>query len=88
LANEALPDDFYMLMEDLQAIDFVLVELNLYLDTHPDDIEAVKQFNTFAQQSQTLRRTIEEKYGPLMGAGKSYSTFPWAWADPPWPWQV
>jgi len=88
LAKETLPDDFYKLMEDLQAIDFVIVELNLYLDTHPDDLEALKQFNTFAQQSQNLRRTIEERYGPLLGAGKSYSTYPWAWIDPPWPWQM
>ena len=88
MAKETLPDDFYKLMEDLQAIDFVIVELNLYLDTHPDDLEALKQFNTFAQQSQNLRRTIEERYGPLLGAGKSYSTYPWAWIDPPWPWQM
>jgi spore coat protein JB len=88
LTREALPEEFYQLMEDLQAVDFVLIELNLYLDTHPEDLEALKQFNTFAQQSQALRRTFEERFGPLLGGGKSFSTFPWAWKEPPWPWQI
>ena len=88
MANETLPEEFYRLMEDLQTIDFVVVELNLYLDTHPDDLEALKQYNTFAQQSQTLRLSIEEKYGPIQGFGNSFSTYPWAWIEPPWPWQM
>ena len=37
MTHKKLPEEFYPLMEQLQAIDFVLVELTLYLDTHPND---------------------------------------------------
>ena len=29
-----MPADYYQLLEQLQTVDFVLVELTLYLDTH------------------------------------------------------
>jgi len=33
-----VPAEYYQMMEQLQAVDFVLVELTLYLDTHNDDL--------------------------------------------------
>lgn len=83
-----LPKEFYQLMEDLQAVDFVLVELTLYLDTHPKDYEAVKQYNQFARQRKILMEKIEHIYGPMQQYGNSYSGYPWNWDDPPWPWQI
>ncbi|WP_372508796.1 spore coat protein CotJB [Pseudalkalibacillus decolorationis] len=75
-------------MEQLQEVDFVLVELTLYLDTHPEDYDAIKQFNEFAQKSMVLKQQIETKYGPLQQYGNSYSGYPWNWDQPPWPWQM
>lgn len=83
-----MPPEFYQLLEEMQAIDFVLVELNLYLDTHPTDFEAIKQFNDTAQKSMQLKVEFEQKFGPLMNFGRSYSNYPWDWKDAPWPWQV
>jgi len=88
MVTKALSDDYYKLLEDIQTLDFTLVELNLYLDTHPDDLEAIKQFNTYTQKAKELRQQFEENFGPLMHFGHSYSTHPWAWNEPPWPWQV
>ncbi|MCF6409287.1 spore coat protein CotJB [Pseudalkalibacillus salsuginis] len=83
-----MPDEFYQWMKQLQEIDFVLVELTLYLDTHPEDYDSIKQFNEFAEKGMRLRQKIEKKYGPLMQYGQSYSGYPWNWDDPPWPWQM
>ncbi|WP_456278509.1 spore coat protein CotJB [Bacillus sp. AK128] len=83
-----LPPEYYALLEDLQAVDFVLVELTLYLDTHPHDYEAIQQYNQFAQQRGLLKKQIESKFGPLQQYGNSYSGYPWNWDDAPWPWQV
>ena len=83
-----MPPEFYQLLEEMQAIDFVLVELNLFLDTHPSDFEAIKQFNDTAQKSMQLKVEFEQKFGPLMNFGRSYSNYPWDWKDAPWPWQV
>lgn len=86
--KKQLPPEFYTLMEQLQAVDFVLVELNLYLDTHPGDAEAINQFNHYATERKKLKKAVESIYGPLMHFGHSHSGTPWNWTDAPWPWQV
>jgi spore coat protein JB len=86
--KKQLPPEFYKLMEELQQVDFVLVELNLYLNTHPKDYNAVAQYNEFTQKRKILKGKIESKYGPLQNFGNSYSGYPWQWADEPWPWQL
>lgn len=86
--HKQLPKEFYPLMEELQAVDFVLLELTLYLDTHPNDQEAIHQFNQYAQVSHQLRQQVEQIYGPLLQYGHSYSGCPWNWKDAPWPWQI
>ncbi|WP_246942263.1 spore coat protein CotJB [Bacillus pinisoli] len=83
-----LPPEYYSLLEELQAVDFVLVELTLYLDTHPKDYDAIRQYNEFAKQRGLLKKQMESKYGPLQQYGNSYSGYPWNWDDAPWPWQV
>lgn len=86
--TKQMPPEYYQLLEEIQAIDFVLVELNLYLDTHQHDMEAIKQFNETAQLSMQLKVNFEKKFGPLMNFGRSYSNYPWDVDDTPWPWQV
>jgi len=88
MSKKQLPKEFYALMEELQAVDFVLCELNLYLDTHPNDADAVNEYNHYIQQQKQLRQQIESVYGPLHNYGNSYAGYPWNWADPPWPWQL
>ncbi|WP_152970740.1 spore coat protein CotJB [Bacillus sp. FJAT-28004] len=83
-----LNEEYYKLLHDLQAVDFVLVELNLYLDTHPTDSNAIQQYNQFAKLRQPIVQQYESKYGPLKHFGQSYSSDPWSWNDTPWPWQV
>lgn len=83
-----LDEGFYKLMHDLQSVDFVLVELNLYLDTHPTDDAAIAQFNQFAELRKRIAAQFEMHYGPLMHFGHSLSKSPWQWKEAPWPWQV
>lgn len=79
---------YYDLLRRLQEADFVLVELTLYLDTHPDDLQAVQQFNQMSFYRQQLACQYENDYGPLLQFGHSPSRFPWDWKNAPWPWQV
>ncbi|WP_141433363.1 spore coat protein CotJB [Bacillus sp. 03113] len=83
-----LPKEYYVLLEQLQAVDFVLVELTLYLDTHEDDQNAIQQFNFYVKERKKLKKAFESQFGPLMQFGNSYSGDPWNWNDSPWPWQV
>ncbi|CAM3448659.1 spore coat protein CotJB [Marinicrinis lubricantis] len=80
--------EYYDMLLKLQETDFVLVELNLYLDTHPHDMAALQQYNRCAQHRKQLAEQFELRYGPLMHFGHSYSKHPFAWPDTPWPWQV
>jgi len=88
VSTKKLPPEFYKCLEELQAIDFAIVELQLYLDTHPNDHEAIQQFNELAKERKRLKKTIETMYGPLQQFGNSFSGYPWNWNDPPWPWQI
>ncbi len=75
-------------LEQLQKVDFVLVELTLYLDTHPTDMQAIQQYNQLAQKRCAMAEAFELKFGPLMAFGHSFSRYPWQWVQTPWPWQV
>lgn len=73
-----------MLIE-LMAVDFAVIELNLYLDTHPNDPRALELYNMNVQKSKELRDRYEMLYGPLT-ARYSKSKIPWQWISSPWPW--
>lgn len=83
-----LDADYYKLLEQIQAADFVLVELTLYLDTHPQDAQALQQFNQYAEYSSQLKAIFEPRYGPLLQYGNSPAHTTWDWGCGPWPWQV
>ncbi|MCA1030552.1 spore coat protein CotJB [Bacillus timonensis] len=83
-----MPPEYYALLEELQAIDFVLLELTLYLDTHPQDYQSIQQFNQYSELRKKVAAQFESQFGPLLQYGHSYSNYPWDWDDSPWPWQV
>jgi spore coat protein JB len=84
-----VPDnEYYKILHDLQAADFVLVELNLYLDTHPNDENAIRQFNQYSALRKQIALQYEANYGPLLGFGHSQPQDTWQWIEAPWPWQV
>jgi len=89
-APHAAPIDeaYYRELRELQTVDFALVELTLYLDTHPGDLQAVQQFNQLSQRRAQIAHAFEMKYGPLLQFGHSFTRFPWQWSESPWPWQV
>ena len=75
------------LLKEIMAIDFSIVEFNLYLDTHPCDQRALMEINTLCQQSKMLRSQYEQCYGPLLPCSANQMV-PWSWIDMPWPWQI
>ena len=70
---------------ELQALEFVLLELGLYLDTHQADAEAFAMFQQYVALERSAKQAYEEKYGPLTrsaaASGESYQ-----WLKDPWPW--
>ena len=44
----------YEIILKIQELSFACVDLNLYLDTHPDDANAVNMYNSFSKQLNVL----------------------------------
>ncbi len=76
------------LLEEIQAVGFALTELNLYLDTHPWDQQALGDLNSLSKHYRMLTHEYESYFGPLYNFGHSISPYPWKWNEPPWPWQM
>ena len=48
---------------------FMMHDLNLYLDVHPNDVEALRKFNEYRNKTNELINNYERKYGPLSQKG-------------------
>ena len=53
------------LFHDIGVIDFVIVEMNEYLDTHPTDREAMDYLSHYVRMKNQAMREYAAKYGPL-----------------------
>lgn len=71
---------------ELQVLGFAVQELALYLDTHPDDKEALELYRTYQRMLHKGNMDFGDKCGPLTHAmpvdDKTYS-----WLNDPWPWE-
>ena len=72
-------------LTELQALEFVLLELGLYLDTHPDDQEAFALFQKYAELERTARQTYGKENGALFKR-ESAQNDSFTWVQDPWPW--
>lgn len=73
------------LLNKLNAYAFAAYDWNLYLDTHPNDKDAIAMFRKMVNRAAELRDEYQKKYGPLT-ADASMDSNRWNWIDNPWPW--
>ena len=72
-------------LSELQALEFVILELGTYLDTHPDDAEAFALFKQYVEMDKSARAAYEKANGPLTRkAAAENDSF--TWLQDPWPW--
>lgn len=79
-------DEKNKVLHEIMALDFMAIELNLYLNTHPCDQRALMIFVNTVQKGKMVRDNYERMYGPLTAS--SSNSFPWPWIDSPWPWEA
>ncbi len=85
--NEGTTPDIDM-TGTFSAMQFAMTDLNLYLDTHPNDKEALEMFNKISKTLQSARYDYIRKNGPLMAGDSSADTpFEWASSKYKWPWE-
>lgn len=74
------------MLKDIGMVDFALVELALYLDTHPFDRAAMEYFNHYNRIKNQMEREFSQRFYPLT---KDYadSNKEWRWGMAPLPWE-
>lgn len=74
------------LAEAIRAARFALIELQLFLDTHPSDAEALRSFAAYNRQLAELTAHYTQHYGPLTLSDVSGDNG-WTWSMTPMPWE-
>ncbi len=74
------------LMKRINMLSFAVDEAVLFLDTHPEDREALRFYHEMNAQRQKAVAEYTAEYGPLT-AGSVTNAERWTWVDSPWPWQ-
>ena len=73
------------LLKQVTMLDFTVIDLQLFLNTHPNDKEAWNMFHASAKNAAAAREKFESQFGPLTAAAATESQ---PWIPEPWPWQV
>lgn len=73
------------LLERLSAASFAAVDLQLYLDTHPKDKEALAKLNRYLDETAALTEEFTRHFGPL-SPQDIYGDTSFEWVNSPLPW--
>ena len=74
------------LRHKLQAVDFAIYELVLYLDAYPECEEALSMYNHLVAERCELASEYERECGPIGILGNKSNTS-WDWVKGPSPWE-
>lgn len=74
------------LYEWIMMLGFCAVDMMLYLDTHPDDEEALNYFNQCNTLYNAAKQSYQEQFG-LLNAFSEQERFSWDWNTAPMPWE-
>lgn len=69
----------------IQMTNFAALEIHLFLDTHPNNTEAIQLYDKYTREYEALVKEFESKYGPI-NYGTVTRNNKWEWIKNPWPW--
>ena len=72
------------ILNQIMALNFAINDLALYLDTHPEDQNAIRMHCEYSEKQIALTVEYQRLYGPLTINFMSNS---WDWINEPWPWE-
>ena len=74
------------MLKEISMLDFVTVDLMLYLDTHPYDRSAMEHFNHYNRIKNRMERDFAMKHYPLT-KDMAECDKEWKWSKAPLPWE-
>lgn len=75
-----------MLLKKIGTYQFAVADMNLFLDTHPNDKTSLMKREEYLRELEPLIKEYEKSYGPLRKSENDTNT--WAWVKDPWPWNT
>ena len=72
------------MLKKIKCLKFAVVELALYLDTHPNDTKALCLHNKYSKELKEICDKYQKGYGQLT---IEYPCNKWRWLEEPWPWE-
>lgn len=80
-------NDREILLNRISSAQFAAWELHMYLDTHPDDMQALKSYHKYEREAKELIAKYENMFGPLVSSDV-FGDNRWDWINNPWPWEI
>ena len=74
-------------LRNVQELNFAMIELALYLNTHPCDEDALALYGKVQMMHAGAKIEFEDMYGPLSYEGVDTEKDGWSWVKGPWPWE-
>ena len=74
------------MMNRVRELSFTVLELNLYLDSHPTNRMALRYFRKYNEELKKATAAYEEAYGPITASADT-NCEEWSWVKRPWPWE-
>lgn len=76
------------LLHFINVASFSVDDAKLFLDTHPENREALAYFNEYSNMRNQALTEYARLYGPLtIDTASASSCDYWKWINEPWPWQ-
>lgn len=75
------------LMRWINVVSFAVDDAKLFLDTHPENQEALSFFNEYSKLRNQALKEYARYYGPLTIDTAASGADSWNWIHEPWPWQ-
>ncbi|MCL2574868.1 MAG: spore coat protein CotJB [Defluviitaleaceae bacterium] len=74
-------------LKQLSVLDFMLLDLGLYLNNNPTDERAIALHKQASDDAAKLRKLYEQNHGPLCNRTNNDQN-EWQWINSPWPWET
>ena len=72
----------------IYQLDFALHELNLFLDSHPENKKAMELLAQYRKWRQDAINDYEQRFGDyIVNVSDVKAETPWGWIKGPWPWE-
>ena len=72
------------MLQNIKCLNFAIIELGLYLDTHTDDERALCLHRKYCKEYRELTDKYQKVYGPLT---IQFPCNKWRSLEEPWPWE-